>query len=74
MDTAIVTGVNLRSSVDGSEFDLLGKETNGHAEERPSVRWLTSHELEIILPDDFYVKQLRQSVRDVTITVRTEHR
>ncbi len=47
--------------------DVLGKDTAGIAEERPTVAWKSSDVLEISVPGNHYVKLLTTSVKGVAI-------
>jgi hypothetical protein len=63
----------LRSSDDPPhENDVLVVDYYGHSENRPVLRWIASHELQVTIPNLSSIGMQRSAYDDVKVTVRFE--
>jgi len=70
---AVVVGVQLVSTRDSARSaDLLGVQTGGHEDERPSLAWTAPDLLQVTIPNPFYLKVLTRKFDGVRVELRFE--
>jgi len=70
---AVVAGVHLVSTRGPARFaDLLGVQTGGHEDERPSLAWTAPDVLQVTVPNPTYLKVLTRQFDGVRVELRFE--